>query len=133
MKAAVIVFPGSNCDRDLAVAIEGATGVRPHMVWHTETELPEGVGAVAVPGGFSYGDYLRSGAVAAITGGPARALEATQGLLFNLLHKGHVLDPLGVTPNQRNVVMSALAAAVALTALFGIALRRRATRHRETV
>ena len=65
MTAAVIVFPGSNCDRDLAVALERATGRRPHMVWHTETELPEGVDAVAVPGGFSYGDYLRSGAVAA--------------------------------------------------------------------
>ena len=65
MKTAVIVFPGSNCDRDVAVALEGATGTRPHMVWHTETELPAGIGAVAVPGGFSYGDYLRSGAVAA--------------------------------------------------------------------
>ena len=65
MKAAVVVFPGSNCDRDLAVALEGVTGTKPHMVWHTETTLPEGVDAVAVPGGFSYGDYLRSGAVAA--------------------------------------------------------------------
>lgn len=65
MNTAVIVFPGSNCDRDVAVALEGATGRKPHMVWHTETELPQGVGAVAVPGGFSYGDYLRSGAVAA--------------------------------------------------------------------
>ncbi|PAX06559.1 phosphoribosylformylglycinamidine synthase subunit PurQ [Sphingomonas lenta] len=65
MNTAVIVFPGSNCDRDIAVALEQATGRRPAMVWHTETELPQGVGAVAVPGGFSYGDYLRSGAVAA--------------------------------------------------------------------
>ena len=65
MRAAVVVFPGSNCDRDLAVALEQVTGERPHMVWHTETTLPQGVGAVAVPGGFSYGDYLRSGAVAA--------------------------------------------------------------------
>lgn len=65
MKGAVIVFPGSNCDRDLAVALEQATGRKPHMVWHGETGLPEGTGVVAVPGGFSYGDYLRSGAVAA--------------------------------------------------------------------
>ena len=65
MKTAVIVFPGSNCDRDLAIALEQATGAKPHMVWHAEIELPAGVGAVAVPGGFSYGDYLRSGAVAA--------------------------------------------------------------------
>ena len=65
MKTAVIVFPGSNCDRDLAVALKQVTGARPHMVWHADTELPSGVGLVAVPGGFSYGDYLRSGAIAA--------------------------------------------------------------------
>ncbi len=65
MKSAVIVFPGSNCDRDLAVALEEASGRAPAMVWHRETELPEGLDVVAVPGGFSYGDYLRSGAMAA--------------------------------------------------------------------
>ncbi len=65
MKSAVIVFPGSNCDRDMAVALEQVTGTRPAMVWHRETELPEGLDLVAIPGGFSYGDYLRSGAMAA--------------------------------------------------------------------
>ncbi len=65
MKSAVIVFPGSNCDRDMAVALEQVTGNRPAMVWHRETELPEGLDLVAIPGGFSYGDYLRSGAMAA--------------------------------------------------------------------
>lgn len=65
MKAAVIVFPGSNCDRDLAVAIEAVTGRPPAMVWHRDTDLPDGTGLVALPGGFSYGDYLRSGAMAA--------------------------------------------------------------------
>ena len=65
MKSAVIVFPGSNCDRDLAVALEQVTGARPAMVWHRDTELPEGVDFIGVPGGFSYGDYLRSGAMAA--------------------------------------------------------------------
>ena len=65
MKSAVIVFPGSNCDRDLAVALEQVSGTRPHMVWHRETSLPDGIGLIAVPGGFSYGDYLRSGAMAA--------------------------------------------------------------------
>lgn len=65
MKTAVLVFPGSNCDRDLAVALEQVTGAAPAMVWHGETTLPDGVGLVAVPGGFSYGDYLRSGAIAA--------------------------------------------------------------------
>lgn len=65
MKSAVIVFPGSNCDRDLAVAIESVTGTKPHMVWHGESELPDGLGLIALPGGFSYGDYLRCGAIAA--------------------------------------------------------------------
>ena len=65
VKAAVIVFPGSNCDRDLAVAIEQVAGIAPEMVWHAESELPAGLDLIAVPGGFSYGDYLRSGAMAA--------------------------------------------------------------------
>jgi phosphoribosylformylglycinamidine synthase I len=65
VKSAVIVFPGSNCDRDLAVAIRDVTGEAPVMVWHRETELPEGIDLIGVPGGFSYGDYLRSGAMAA--------------------------------------------------------------------
>lgn len=65
MKTAVIVFPGSNCDRDIAVALEAVTGVKPAMVWHGESELPQGLGLIALPGGFSYGDYLRCGAIAA--------------------------------------------------------------------
>jgi phosphoribosylformylglycinamidine synthase len=65
MKSAVIVFPGSNCDRDLAVALEQVTGRAPAMVWHRESALPDGTDLVALPGGFSYGDYLRSGAMAA--------------------------------------------------------------------
>jgi len=64
MHAAVLVFPGSNCDRDLAVAFEKA-GAKVSMVWHKDTGLPEGVDVVGVPGGFSYGDYLRCGAIAA--------------------------------------------------------------------
>ncbi|CAA7614129.1 phosphoribosylformylglycinamidine synthase subunit PurQ [Magnetospirillum sp. UT-4] len=64
MKAAVIVFPGSNCDRDVAVALEASMGAKPLMVWHRDTELPQ-VDLIAVPGGFSYGDYLRCGAMAA--------------------------------------------------------------------
>ncbi|HEY8592852.1 MAG TPA: phosphoribosylformylglycinamidine synthase subunit PurQ [Sphingomicrobium sp.] len=65
MKSAIIVFPGSNCDRDLAVALEQVTGRKPEMVWHRDAELPQGVDFIGVPGGFSYGDYLRSGAMAA--------------------------------------------------------------------
>lgn len=64
MKAAVIVFPGSNCDRDAATALELITGRKPQMVWHGDAALPD-VDVIVVPGGFSYGDYLRSGAMAA--------------------------------------------------------------------
>lgn len=64
MKAAVIVFPGSNCDRDIAVALRRA-GAEVAMVWHKETGLPAGLDLVAIPGGFSFGDYLRCGAIAA--------------------------------------------------------------------
>ncbi|MBE7637184.1 phosphoribosylformylglycinamidine synthase subunit PurQ [Sneathiella sp. P13V-1] len=63
MKAAVIVFPGSNCDRDMKVAIEQSMGSAPAMVWHGDSELPE-TDLIAIPGGFSYGDYLRCGAIA---------------------------------------------------------------------
>lgn len=65
MRAAVIQFPGSNCDRDMAVAVRDITGAETSLIWHRETELPSGVDLIAVPGGFSYGDYLRSGAMAA--------------------------------------------------------------------
>ncbi|MXU65746.1 phosphoribosylformylglycinamidine synthase subunit PurQ [Oceanomicrobium pacificus] len=65
MKTAVIVFPGSNCDRDMAVALERATGQAPAMVWHKDASLPAGLDLIAIPGGFSFGDYLRCGAIAA--------------------------------------------------------------------
>ncbi|HAR51577.1 MAG TPA: phosphoribosylformylglycinamidine synthase subunit PurQ, partial [Roseovarius nubinhibens] len=64
MHAAVVVFPGSNCDRDLAVAFERA-GAKVSMVWHKDTDMPKGVDIIGVPGGFSFGDYLRCGAIAA--------------------------------------------------------------------
>ena len=62
MRSSVIVFPGSNCDRDIAVALE-KTQFKNQMVWHKETELPKS-DLIVIPGGFSYGDYLRSGAIA---------------------------------------------------------------------
>lgn len=65
MRAAVIQFPGSNCDRDMAIAIRDVTGAETSLVWHRETTLPDRLDLIAVPGGFSYGDYLRSGAMAA--------------------------------------------------------------------
>ncbi len=64
MKSAVVVFPGSNCDRDAADALEHLTGRKPHMAWHADAALPE-VDLIVLPGGFAYGDYLRSGAMAA--------------------------------------------------------------------
>ena len=64
MKAAVIVFPGSNCDRDCKVAIERSTGAKVDMVWHGDTALPSGLDLIVLPGGFSYGDYLRCAAMA---------------------------------------------------------------------
>ena len=65
MRAAVIQFPGSNCDRDMAVAIRNITGAETKLVWHRTAELPDGLDLIAIPGGFSYGDYLRCGAIAA--------------------------------------------------------------------
>ena len=64
-RSAVVTFPGSNCDRDMAVALEQVSGTAPQRVWHGDAELPEGLDFVALPGGFSYGDYLRSGSMAA--------------------------------------------------------------------
>jgi phosphoribosylformylglycinamidine synthase I len=67
MKAAVVVFPGSNCDRDCKVAVERSTGSAVDMVWHQDTALPPGVDLVVLPGGFSYGDYLRCGAISRLS------------------------------------------------------------------
>ena len=64
-RAAVITFPGSNCDRDMADALEKVSGAPALRVWHADAELPEWLDFIALPGGFSYGDYLRSGAMAA--------------------------------------------------------------------
>ncbi|MGB3553025.1 MAG: phosphoribosylformylglycinamidine synthase subunit PurQ [Jannaschia sp.] len=85
MKAAILVFPGSNCDRDLAVAIRAA-GFDVEMVWHKETSLPDGVDLVGVPGGFSYGDYLRCGAIAARS-------PISKALISHAERGGYVLAP----------------------------------------
>jgi phosphoribosylformylglycinamidine synthase len=65
MNSAVLLFPGINREHDMVVALEKTTGKKPHVVWHADTSLPAGVELVVVPGGFSYGDYLRCGAIAA--------------------------------------------------------------------
>ena len=67
MKSAVIVFPASNCDRDAAVALEQMTGTKPYMVWHADSQVPDDADLILLPGGFSYGDYLRCGAMARLS------------------------------------------------------------------
>jgi len=99
MKSCVIVFPGSNCDRDLATALTLVTGTAPTMVWHRETALPD-VDLIGVPGGFSYGDYLRCGAVAAQSPVmPAVAEAAKRGVrVLGICNGFQVLTEIGLLP-----------------------------------
>lgn len=119
MKTAVIVFPGSNCDRDIAVALEAVTGVKPAMVWHGETALPDGVGLVALPGGFSYGDYLRAGAVAARSPIMRAVVDAAErGLpVLGICNGFQVLTEAGLLPGalMRNEGLDFVCRDVALT------------------
>ncbi len=99
MRASVIVFPGSNCDRDAAVALEAVTGTPPRMVWHGDSELPQ-TDLIVLPGGFSYGDYLRSGAMAAhspiMREVAARALEGVA--VLGICNGFQVLTETGLLP-----------------------------------
>jgi phosphoribosylformylglycinamidine synthase len=99
MKAAVITFPGSNCDRDLAVAFEAA-GASVTRVWHKDSALPEGVDVVGIPGGFSFGDYLRCGAIAAQSpiGAAVRAHAAAGGYVLGICNGFQVLTEMGLLP-----------------------------------
>lgn len=119
MKTAVIVFPGSNCDRDMAVALEQVTGRAPAMVWHRDTTLPDGIGMVAVPGGFSYGDYLRAGAMAARSPIMAAVAEAAgKGLpVLGVCNGFQVLTEAGLLPGalMRNNGLDFVCRDVALT------------------
>jgi phosphoribosylformylglycinamidine synthase len=119
MKTAVVVFPGSNCDRDVAVALRAVSGTAPTMVWHAETELPDGVGLVAIPGGFSYGDYLRSGAIGARS--PvmrAVAAAAERGVpVLGICNGFQILTEAGLLPGalMRNAGLDFVCREVALT------------------
>ena len=65
MRAAIIIFPGSNCDRDLALGFKKVSGKKTRLIWHKDSEIPKNIDIIGIPGGFSFGDYLRSGAIAA--------------------------------------------------------------------
>ena len=99
MRSAVIVFPASNCDRDLADALEKVTGARPAMVWHRETELPE-VDLIALPGGFSYGDYLRTGALAARSPAMAEVVRRAESgtYVLGVCNGFQILTEVGLLP-----------------------------------
>ncbi|MGC6399620.1 phosphoribosylformylglycinamidine synthase subunit PurQ [Sphingomonas sp. FW199] len=119
MTAAVIVFPGSNCDRDMAVALEAVTGRKPNMVWHRESELPAGTDVIALPGGFSYGDYLRCGAIAARSPVIQAVIEAAErGVpVLGVCNGFQVLTETGLLPGalMRNAGLDFVCRDVALT------------------
>jgi phosphoribosylformylglycinamidine synthase subunit PurQ / glutaminase len=108
MKAAVITFPGSNCDRDLAVAFEAA-GFDVARVWHKDTDLPKGMDVVGVPGGFSFGDYLRCGAIAAQSpvSQAIRAHADRGGFVLGICNGFQVLTEMGLLPGvlMRNATL----------------------------
>ena len=117
MKAAVITVPGSNCDRDLAVAFERA-GFQVARVWHKDTALPAGVDVVGVPGGFSYGDYLRCGAIAAQSpiSAAVKAHAEKGGFVLGVCNGFQVLTEMGLLPGvlMRNASLKFICRTVAL-------------------
>ena len=118
MNSAVVVFPGSNCDRDCAVAIERSTGERPQMVWHGESALPDRLDLIVLPGGFSYGDYLRCGAMAAMSPVMAPVIEAARRgvAVMGVCNGFQVLCEAGMLPGAllRNAALKYVCKPVAL-------------------
>ncbi len=100
MNAAIIVFPGSNCDRDVKVALEKAFDKSPAMIWHKDNDLPEGIDLVVLPGGFSYGDYLRCGAMAANSPiiESLKAHAARGGYILGICNGFQILTETGLLP-----------------------------------
>ena len=109
MKSAVIVFPGSNREGDVARAIELTSGKKPQLVWHADTSLPAGTDLVVLPGGFSYGDYLRCGAIAARAPimGAVRAHAERGGLALGICNGFQILCEAGLLPGvlMRNAAL----------------------------
>ena len=118
-RAAVVTFPGSNCDRDMAVALEEITGEDVLRVWHGDAELPEKLDFIALPGGFSYGDYLRSGAMAARSPIMRAVVEAAgRGVpVLGVCNGFQVLTEAGLLPGalMRNAGIRFVCREVALT------------------
>ena len=117
-RGAVITFPGSNCDRDLAVALETVSGESALRVWHGDSELPERLDFIGIPGGFSYGDYLRSGAMAARSPIMKAVVEAAgRGVpVFGVCNGFQVLTEAGLLPGalMRNAVQTFICRTVPL-------------------
>ncbi len=99
MKAGIIVFPGSNCDRDMAVALQKA-GAEVFMLWHKHTDLPKGLDLITIPGGFSFGDYLRCGAIAATSPICRSVISFAQrgGFVLGVCNGFQVLTETGLLP-----------------------------------
>ncbi len=99
MKTAVIVFPASNCDRDMIVALEKITGHQPHIIWHQDDYIPA-VDLIALPGGFSFGDYLRCGAMAARSPVTRKVIEHADrgGNVIGICNGFQVLTETGLLP-----------------------------------
>jgi phosphoribosylformylglycinamidine synthase len=138
MKAAVVVFPGSNCDRDCKVAVERSTGAHVDMVWHAETALPSGLDLIVLPGGFSYGDYLRCGAMASLSPVMAEVKAAAERgvAVVGICNGFQVLCEAGMLPGAllRNAALKYVCKAVELEVVnphtrftSGYAETRRAT------
>ena len=119
MKTAVVVFPGSNCDRDMQVALRQATGQEPVMLWHKDSTIPAGVDLIALPGGFSFGDYLRCGAIASRS--PIMRAVADfagkGGFVLGVCNGFQVLVETGLLPGvlMRNATLNFVCRPVALT------------------
>ena len=119
MKAAVLVFPGINRERDMARTLKLTSGHEPAMVWHADSELPAGTDLVVIPGGFSYGDYLRCGAIAARSPimDAVRAFAGKGGLVLGVCNGFQILCEAGLLPGV--LMRNANCASSAATSICG--------------